>query len=131
MTLGDEKYVSVATFRRSGVAVSTTTWIVPLSDGRVGFWTSTTAGKPKRLRNNPRVTVAPSDARGRRKTSSDPVGGAAVLVTSGPDFDDIQSKVKAKYGLMVSISRFFNVLGHIGKGNQPYGDLGVVITLDT
>ena len=53
-----------------------------------------------------------------------------MLVSSGPEFDAIQAKVKAKYGVMVPISRFFNTLGHIGKGKFPYGDLGVVITLD-
>ena len=30
---------------------------------------------------------------------------------------------------MVSMSRFFNTLGHLGKGPFPYGDVGVVISL--
>jgi len=36
--------------------------------------------------------------------------------------------VRAKYGFMVGMSRFFNTLGHIGKGPFPYGDVGVVVT---
>jgi hypothetical protein len=30
---------------------------------------------------------------------------------------------------MVLVSRFFNTLGHLGKGEFPYGDVGVVITV--
>jgi PPOX class probable F420-dependent enzyme len=130
MGLGDEKYISVTTFRKSGAAVSTPTWIVPLSEGRFGFWTSSATGKVKRLRNNYHLTLQPSDGRGRVRPGTAPVNGTALLIASGPDFDAIQSQVRAKYGAMVTISRFFNTLGHLGKGPHPYGDLGVVITLD-
>ncbi|HEV2885716.1 MAG TPA: PPOX class F420-dependent oxidoreductase [Jatrophihabitans sp.] len=128
MALTDEKYVSVTTYRKSGDAVSTATWIVALEGGRFGFWTSSRSGKYKRLRNNPAITVQPSDARGRVKSGSSPVAGTAELVSSGPDFDAIQRQVPAKYGVMVPVSKLGNRLGHIGKGKFPYGDVGVVIT---
>ena len=35
-TISQEKYVSVATFRNTAVAVATAIWIVSLDDGRVG-----------------------------------------------------------------------------------------------
>jgi PPOX class probable F420-dependent enzyme len=130
MDFKDEKYISVATFRKSGDPVATATWVVPLSDDRLGFWTSSTSGKAKRLRNNPRVTIQPSDGRGKVKAGSEASAGTVELVESGPEFDSIQAQVRAKYGVMVGISRFFNTLGHLGKGKQPYGDVGVVITLD-
>jgi len=38
--------------------------------------------------------------------------------------------VRAKYGFMVPMSRFFNTLGHLGKGKFPSGDVGVIITTD-
>jgi hypothetical protein len=50
-------------------------------------------------------------------------------VTSGPDFEAITSKVKAKYGLMVPITRLLDSVRHLGKGPFPYADTGVVITL--
>jgi PPOX class probable F420-dependent enzyme len=128
MTISDEKFVSFTTFRRSGDPVSSPTWIVPLDAGQVGFWTSSASGKAKRLRNNAKITLAASDNRGRVKPGAALVEGTAVLVTSGPAFEAIQSKVRAKYRLMVPIAHFFNTLGHIGKGKFPYGDLGVVIT---
>jgi PPOX class probable F420-dependent enzyme len=129
MAISDEKYVASTTYRKSGTPVPTPTWIVPLDAGRVGFWTSSASGKYKRLRNDPRITLQPSDARGRVKAGTAPVEGAAELVSSGADFEAVQSKVRAKYGAMVGISRFFNTLGHLGKGPFPYGDVGVIVTL--
>ena len=118
-----------APFAKSGAGVSTTTWIVPLDGGRVGFWTSSKSGKYKRLRNDPKITLQPADSRGRAKAGSLPVEGTAELATSGAEFDAIQAKVRAKYWFMVSMSRFFNTLGHLGKGPFPYGDVGVVVSL--
>ena len=129
MGISDEKYVVTTTFRKSGTPVPTPTWIIALDGGRVGFWTSSRSGKYKRLRNNPRITLQPSDARGRVKPGSKAADGTVELVTSGADFDAIQQRVRAKYGVMVSMSKFFNTLGHIGKGKFPYGDVGVVITV--
>jgi PPOX class probable F420-dependent enzyme len=129
MALSDEKYVAVTTYRKDGTGVSTPTWIVPIDGERVGFWTSSASGKYKRLRNNPRVTVQPSDARGRVKAESAPVEGTAQLAQAGADFDAVQGKVRAKYGVMVGISKVFNTLGHLGKGPFPYGDVAVVISV--
>jgi PPOX class probable F420-dependent enzyme len=129
MAISDEKYVSSTTFRKTGTPVSTPTWIIELDGGRVGFWTSSKSGKYKRLRNNPKITLQPSDGRGKVKAGSTPVAGSVELATSGQQFDAVQSKVRAKYGLMVPISHFFNTVGHLGK-SFPYGDVAVVITLD-
>ncbi|HET6211086.1 MAG TPA: PPOX class F420-dependent oxidoreductase [Jatrophihabitans sp.] len=129
MSIGEQKYVSVTTYRRSGAPVSTATWITPLDGGRVGFWTSSASGKAKRLRNNSQLTLRPSDQRGRPKPGTTELSGTAVLLTSGPEWDAIHRQIKAKYRVMVPISRFFNTLGHLGRGKFPYGDLGVVVTL--
>ena len=129
MAISDEKYVSSTTFRKAGTPVSTATWIVDLDSGHVGFWTSSASGKYKRLRNNPKITLQPSDGRGKVKANTAPVEGTAKLATSGPQFDAVQSKVRAKYGFMVAVAHFFNTVGHLGK-SFPYGDVAVVITLD-
>jgi uncharacterized protein len=128
MDIGDEKYVATTTFRKSGTAVPTPTWIVPLDADRVGILTSSASGKYKRLRNNPRVTLQPSDMRGKVKAGTAPVEGTVQLVTSGPDFDAVQSRVRGKYGVMVSISKFFDTVRHLGKGPFPYADVGVIVT---
>jgi len=127
MALSDEKYVSVSTFRKTGVAVATPTWIVPIEGGRVGFWTSSASGKAKRLRNNAKLTLQPSDARGR-PTAPAVWSGTAELMEAGPEFDAVQREVRAKYGAMVPVSRLFNRIGHFGKA-FPYGDIAVIVTL--
>src|SRR5215469_16906584 len=130
MAISDEKYVAATTFRKSGTPVPTATWIVPLDADRVGFWTSSGSSKYKRLRHNPRITLQQSAGRGKVKAGTAPVEGTVHLVTSGPAFDAVQGKVRAKYGVMVGISKFFNTLGHLGKGPFPYGDVGVIVTLN-
>lgn len=128
MPIGDEKYVASTTYRKSGTAVPTPTWIVGLDGDRLGFWTSSASGKYKRLRNDPRIALQPSDARGRAKAGSPVIAGTAQLVISGADFDAIQHGIRAKYGAMVHLTHLLNTLGHLGRGRFPYGDVGVIIT---
>ena len=130
MALSDEKYLRTTTFKKDGTEVSTATWVVPLDDGKIGFYTSSTSGKAKRLKNNPKVIVQAGDSRGRAKAGSSPVTGTAVVV-SGPERDAIYAKVVAKYGFMTKITRVLaKVGGWIKRKSQPYADRAVVITLD-
>ena len=129
MALTAEKYIRVTTFKKDGTEVSTPTWVVALDDGRLGFYTSSTSGKAKRLKNNPKVVVQPSDGRGRPKPGTSPLTGTAVVV-DGPERDAIYAKVVAKYGVMTKVTRFLaKVGGFVTRKNQPYADRGVVITL--
>ncbi|MCU1493222.1 MAG: putative F420-dependent enzyme [Acidimicrobiaceae bacterium] len=123
-----EKYMVLTTFRRDGTPVKTPVWVVPLDDGKVGFWTSSASGKAKRLAHTERVTVQPSDGRGRVKQGTQPVEATARLVT-GTDYDTIRVKVKAKYGFMTEVAKLFGTVGGMLKGKRfPYGDRGVVVT---
>ena len=128
MALGDEQYILVTTFRRDGTAVATPTWVVPLDGGTVGFWTSSGSGKAKRLAHTPRVTVQPSDARGRVKPGTEPTEATAALV-SGADLERIRAAVVAKYGFMTKVTKALNTIGGALKRKRiPYGDAGVVVT---
>jgi hypothetical protein len=130
MNIADEKYVSLTTFRKNGDAVATPVWIVPVGDNEAGFWTSSTSGKVKRIRNTSLVTLQPSDSRGRVTAGSAVVEGTARLVDSGTTFDEIGRKVKAKYGFMVPVSKLFaKISALVKRRKQPYGDVAVVITL--
>ena len=129
MAVSDEKYIRVTTFKKDGTEVSTPTWVVALDDGKIGFYTSSTSGKAKRLKNNPQVIVQPSDGRGRPKAGSSPIDGTA-LVVSGAERDAIYDKVVAKYGFMTKVTRFLaKVGGFVKRKDQPYADRGVVVTL--
>ncbi len=90
----DRKYLNLVTFRRSGAAVSTPLWFVE-EGGVLYVRTPARSGKVKRLRNNPRVRVVPSDGRGGPKGAW--IDGRARIV------DDVQAErinrlVHRKYG---------------------------------
>jgi PPOX class probable F420-dependent enzyme len=129
MALADEKYIRVTTFKKDGTEVSTPTWVIALEGGRIGFYTSSTSGKAKRLKNNPNVVVQPSDGRGRPKPDTRALKGTAVVV-AGPERDLIYDKVVAKYGFVTKVTRFLaKVGGFVKRKEQPYADRGVVVTL--
>lgn len=63
------KYLNLETFRKSGEVVRTPVWFAP-AIGAQGLrtlyvYTIGNSGKVKRIRNNPRVRIAPCDARGK------------------------------------------------------------------
>lgn len=62
-SLANQKYLRLTTFKRDGTPVGTPVWFVQ-DAARLLVWTFPTAGKVKRLRNNPRVTLAPCTIRG-------------------------------------------------------------------
>ncbi len=59
-----QKYISLATFRKTGVKVATPVWFGE-DGGKLYVMTRSDMGKTKRIRNNPRVTVAPCTIRGK------------------------------------------------------------------
>jgi uncharacterized protein len=56
-------YVSVETFRKSGVGVRTPVWFAE-KNGALYIYTLENSGKVKRLRYNRKVRIAPCDMRG-------------------------------------------------------------------
>ena len=128
MSLGDEKYILLTTYRRSGEGVSTPVWSVPLDGDRFGFYTSSGSGKGKRLAHTSRVTVQPCNVRGKVKDGSSPTECTAQLVTGG-ELESIRAKVKSKYGVMVPVTRTLASIGDkIKRRSMPYADRGVVVT---
>jgi PPOX class probable F420-dependent enzyme len=65
--LEGQHYVRLTTFRRSGKAVPTTIWFALVEDKAYVF-TGANSGKVERIRNDPRVTVTPSNFRGKPTT---------------------------------------------------------------
>ena len=129
--MSDEKYLLLTTFRRDGTPVATPVWVVPLEGGKFGFATSSKSGKAKRLAHTSRVTVQASDVRGRVKPGS-PVHEATAQLTTGAEYPIIKRELKAKYGVMIHVTKFLGVVGGILKRKpMPYADLGVVITPST
>jgi len=59
-----QKYISLTTFRKNGVAVATPVWFGEEAN-KLYVMTRSDMGKTKRIRNNPQVRVAPCTIRGK------------------------------------------------------------------
>ena len=62
--IAGQKYVSLTTFRKTGVGVPTPVWFGE-DNGKLYVMTRGTMGKAKRIRNSPQVKVAPCTIRGQ------------------------------------------------------------------
>lgn len=58
-----QKYISLTTYRKNGVAVATPVWFGE-EEGKLYVMSRSISGKCKRVRNNPQVRVAPCTIRG-------------------------------------------------------------------
>jgi uncharacterized protein len=58
-----QKYISLTTLRKTGVGIATPVWFGE-DDGKLYVMTRSDMGKAKRIRNNPKVRVAPCTIRG-------------------------------------------------------------------
>jgi PPOX class probable F420-dependent enzyme len=61
-----QRYIALESFRRNGKVVRTPLWFIE-EGGKLYIWTLANSGKSKRIRNNPKVRVTPSSARGKPK----------------------------------------------------------------
>ena len=91
----DERYISLATFRKSGVAVYTPIWFAEYDD-KLYFMTSSKLGKSKRIRSNPQVKIAPCTMRGK---ITGPEFSATVRILPPENFASARKIINAKYWL--------------------------------
>lgn len=94
--LGDEKFVSLTTFRKTGVGVATPVWIGREDDALV-VTTPSGSGKVKRLRNNDRVELQPCSRRGTVEDGAPKVTAVAALVEGPEAMRRLDASLKPKY----------------------------------
>jgi len=90
-----QRYISLATFRKSGVAVYTPIWFAE-DDNKLYFMTSSKTGKYKRIRNNPQVKIAPCTIRGK---ITGPEFPATARILPPEEFARVRRMISAKYWL--------------------------------
>jgi uncharacterized protein len=90
-----QRYLSLATFRKSGVAVYTPIWFAEDND-KLYFMTSSKLGKYKRIRNHPQVKIAPCTMRGN---ITGPEFPATVRILPAEEFVRVRRLINAKYWL--------------------------------
>ena len=126
--LASEQYVSLTTYKRDGSPKALPVWIVGAGGGRLAFVTSSQSWKIKRIRNDPRVQLQPSDRSGKVSPGAPTVSGTAEI-TDQAEFERIRNLVQSKYGFM------WTVIGLIARVRRLFGssestDCAVIITPD-
>lgn len=103
-SLTKHQFINLTTYRKNGQPVTTPVWFAPDGDRLVGLSQPQT-GKIKRIRNNPRVSVAPSTVSG--KALGEPIEGTARLL-SPEEFAAAESALKRKYGFQFRLLSWFS-----------------------
>ncbi len=96
--LGDEAFVSLSTFRKTGEAVATAVWIARDGEALI-VTTPAESGKIKRLRNDPRVEMRPCSRFGKVKEGAVAVRGTAEILGAQASAGPLAGVVRRKYGL--------------------------------
>jgi len=109
--LNKARFVSLTTFRKTGIGVSTPVWIARDGDDLV-VTTPVGSGKLKRLRNNPLVELRPCSRMGKVADNAPVVTSAASEEEETPAALD---RIKRKYGFEYYLIMFIERL--VSKGN--------------
>ena len=90
-----QKYISLATFRKSGAPVLTPVWFGE-QDDKLYVMTRSDSGKYKRLRSNPQVRIAPCTLRGKITGPDFP---ARARILPPEDWPRARRTIERKYWL--------------------------------
>jgi uncharacterized protein len=111
------RYLNLETFRKTGVGVRTPVWFA--QEGNVFYvYTLPDSGKAKRIRNNPKVRVAPCDVRGNLRGAW---VEARARIGDGAEVERGQELLRRKYGWMKIVGDFFS---------QMRGRTQIVLAID-
>ena len=120
-----DRYVALTTWRRDGTPVATPVWFAPLGDGRLAIVTDAEAGKRKRLRNDPRCTVAACDVRG--KVHGPELPARAEVVDDPARMRPGLLALAARYGMQW---RALNLPRRLRRRPDHEGRVILLVTLD-
>lgn len=102
--LGDEKFLSLTTFRKSGDPVPTAVWVA--RDGAALVVTTPAgSGKVKRLRNESRVELRPCSRSGKVTGAGAATGTAEIISDPGAQQAPM-AELARKYGLQFKLVMF-------------------------
>ena len=93
--ISGQNYICLTTFRKSGVPVPTPVWFGE-GDDKLYVKTRNDSGKYKRIRNNPRVQVAPCTMRGK---ITGPQFAATARILPSQEWPHTQKIISRKYWL--------------------------------
>ena len=123
--LAAARYVALTTFTRRQTAKHTPVWPVDVGDGRVGFITSSQTWKVRRIKDDCRVVLQPSDAKGRPGADTVAVPGSGEVVV-GEAFEAVRRRVKEKYGYQLRIIDLVHAVP--GRRTGHRNDCAVIVS---
>ena len=115
--LADEGFISLTTFRKSGVGVPTTVWVGRDGDALL-VTTPRASGKVKRLRNDDRVEMTSSSRFGKVDDDAPTVSGTAEVLDDDAARRRTNEVMQEKYGLEYRVMMGLEKLGRKGDDNR-------------
>jgi PPOX class probable F420-dependent enzyme len=97
LDLGDQDFIVLTTFRKTGVGVPTTVWVARDGDSLLVI-TPAESGKVKRLRNSGRVELQASSRMGKVADGAPIISGTATVIDDAPSHPELIEIFKKKYG---------------------------------
>jgi PPOX class probable F420-dependent enzyme len=114
--LHKQQFINLTTYRKSGQPVVTTVWFAQVGDKLYGM-SEPQAGKCKRIRNNPNVSVAPSTYAG--KVLGEAATGLARMLP--PAEASVAARaLDKKYGLQMT---FFKIYLKVRRTPQTFWEI--------
>jgi len=98
LALGSEDFISLTTFRKTGVGVPTTVWVGRDGDALL-VTTRRKSGKVKRIRNNPEVEIRPCNRMGRLRDGAPVLTARAEILEDSETAARLATVFSKKYGL--------------------------------
>jgi len=126
--LDNARYIAFTSFRTDGTSVNTPVWIVPFDDG-YAFTTEAEAHKVRRIRKNPKVTVAASDYRGN-VASDATVYSATAVELAAADVKRVETLVARKYRVGRVLLAVYEVVNKILHPRRTSADGAIKFILD-
>ncbi|MGU3502591.1 PPOX class F420-dependent oxidoreductase [Mycobacterium sp. C31M] len=114
-SLAGEKFVSLATFKKSGEKVATAMWLARDGDALV-MWTPADSWKVKRIRRDSRVELAPCGRTGKVNEGAATTAGSAAVDADPAETERVRQLIKAKYGFEFHVITFVERI--IARGSK-------------
>jgi uncharacterized protein len=111
-----QQFINLTTYRKSGQPVATTVWFAQVGDTLYGM-SKPQAGKCRRIRSNPNVSVAPSTYAGKVLGEA-----SAGLARSLPETEEAVARqaLDKKYGWQMM---FFKIYIKVRRISQAYWEI--------
>jgi PPOX class probable F420-dependent enzyme len=111
----DQEFLSLETFRKNGSGVKTPVWFAQ-EDDSLYIWTVGDSGKIKRIRNNPRVNIAPCRRFG--KVTGEWMTAQASVDDSAAAVRHVEVLLSRKVGFVFAMFRLIDWLRDRWRGSH-------------